>query len=77
MVSILWCLQGLHTTLGTPTTLQIGARPFNESTLIEIAYGYEQMTMHRMPPQLFPECVNPMVATSTTPATTPATATAG
>ena len=77
MVSISWCLQGLHTTLGTPTTLQIGARPFNESTLIEIAYGYEQMTMHRMPPQLFPECVNPVVATSTTPAATPATATAG
>ncbi|KAL0042039.1 hypothetical protein WJX77_001435 [Trebouxia sp. C0004] len=56
---------GLHTTLGTPTTLQIGARPFNESTLIQIAYAYEQMTMHRVPPQLFPECVNPVVATTT------------
>ncbi|DBA94745.1 TPA: hypothetical protein ACH3X1_002294 [Trebouxia sp. C0004] len=67
---------GLHTTLGTPTTLQIGARPFNESTLIQIAYAYEQMTMHREPPQLFPECVNPVVATSTNTAAT-GTATAG
>ncbi|DBA85173.1 TPA: hypothetical protein ACH3X2_005886 [Trebouxia sp. C0005] len=67
---------GLHTTLGTPTTLQIGARPFNESTLIQIAYAYEQLTMHREPPQLFPECVNPVVATSTNTAGT-GTATAG
>ncbi|KAL3161962.1 hypothetical protein ABBQ38_009042 [Trebouxia sp. C0009 RCD-2024] len=54
---------GLHDTLGTPTTLQIGARPFNESTLIEIAYGYEQATMHRAAPQLFPECTDPVMTT--------------
>ena len=72
---ICFVLQGLHTTLGTPTTLQIGARPFNESTLIEIAYAYEQLTMHRAPPQLFPECTNPTVSTGTT--STSATATAG
>lgn len=71
------CLQGLHTTLCTPTTLQIGARPFNESTLVEIAYGYEQATMHRMPPQLFPECVDPVVVTSSTPMTSTGSATAG
>ncbi len=79
-VLVTWCvymLQGLHTTLGTPTTLQIGARPFNESTLIQIAYGYEQLTMHREPPQLFPECVNPVVATTTTTTAATGTATAG
>lgn len=57
-------LQGLHDTLGTPTTLQIGARPFDESTLIEIAYAYEQATMHRAAPQLFPECTDPVITTS-------------
>ena len=79
-VLVTWCvymLQGLHTTLGTPTTLQIGARPFNESTLIQIAYAYEQLTMHREPPQLFPECVNPVVATTTTTTAATGTATAG
>ncbi len=76
LVPCIYMLQGLHTTLGTPTTLQIGARPFNESTLIQIAYAYEQMTMHREPPQLFPECVNPVVATTTNTAAT-GTATAG
>ncbi|KAL3141374.1 hypothetical protein ABBQ32_004954 [Trebouxia sp. C0010 RCD-2024] len=55
---------GLHDTLGTPTTLQIGARPFDESTLIEIAYAYEQATMHRAAPQLFPECTDPVITTS-------------
>lgn len=54
-------MQGLHTTLGTPTTLQIAARPFAESTLIEIAYAYEQATMHRAAPQLFPECTDPVL----------------
>ena len=65
---------GLHSTLGTPTTLQIGARPFNESTLIEIAYAYEQMTQHRVAPPLFPECVD-VPSMNTTSA--PMTATAG
>ena len=58
------CLQGLHTTLGTPTTLQIGARPFDEATLIEVAYAYEQATQHRAAPQLFPECTDPVLPTN-------------
>ena len=37
------CLQGLHANLSTPTTLQIGARPFDEATLFEIGYAYEQL----------------------------------
>lgn len=65
---------GLHPTLGTPTTLQIGARPFNESTLIEIAYAFEQRTHHRMAPPLFPECVDVPSMNMTTMS---ATATAG
>lgn len=68
------CLQGLHTTLGTPTTLQIGARPFDESTLIEIAYAYEHATMHRAAPQLFPECTDPVLPESSSMGGTTATA---
>ena len=37
------CLQGLHANLSTPTALQIGARPFDEATLFEIGYAYEQL----------------------------------
>ena len=65
---------GLHSTLGTPTTLQIGARPFAESTLIEIAYAYQQATQHRIAPPLFPECVDVPSRNTTTMA---GTATAG
>eukprot|EP00891_Asterochloris_glomerata_P007203 jgi/Astpho2/7203/Aster-01521 len=34
---------GLHANLSTPTALQIGARPFDEATLFEIGYAYEQL----------------------------------
>ena len=37
------CLQGLHANLSTSTALQIGARPFDEATLFEIGYAYEQL----------------------------------
>ena len=36
-----------------PAGLQIVGRLFSEATLIEIAYYYEQSTMHRMPPEGF------------------------
>ena len=40
------CLQGLHANLSTSTALQIGARPFDEATLFEIGYAYEQLVSH-------------------------------
>ena len=36
-----------------PAGLQIVGRLFSEPTLIEIAYGYEQSTMHRKPSEMF------------------------
>lgn len=36
--------------LGIPVGMEIIGRPWSESTLIEIAYGYEQRTHHRLPP---------------------------
>jgi len=36
-----------------PAGLQIVGRLFSEATLIEIAYAYEQTTMHRKPPESF------------------------
>jgi Asp-tRNA(Asn)/Glu-tRNA(Gln) amidotransferase A subunit family amidase len=38
---------------GLPSGLQIVGRLFSEPTLIEIAYGYEQATSHRRPPEGF------------------------
>jgi Asp-tRNA(Asn)/Glu-tRNA(Gln) amidotransferase A subunit family amidase len=38
-----------------PAGLQFLGRPFDEPTLIRITYGYEQATMHRRPPEKFPE----------------------
>lgn len=37
-----------------PSGLQILGRPFDEGTMIEIAYAYEQATMHRRPPESTP-----------------------
>ena len=37
-----------------PAGLQFLGRPFDEGTLIELAYSYEQATQHRRPPELFP-----------------------
>ncbi len=37
-----------------PAGLQILGRRYAEGTLIEIAYGFEQATHHRRPPDLFP-----------------------
>ena len=38
-----------------PAGLQFLGRPFAEPTLIRITYGYEQATLHRRPPEKFPE----------------------
>lgn len=37
-----------------PAGLQFLGRPFDEGTLIKLAYSYEQATQHRRPPGLFP-----------------------
>ena len=42
-----------YTYVNLPAGLQIVGRLFSEPTLIEIAYGYEQATKHRQPPQRF------------------------
>ncbi|MXW65554.1 MAG: glutamyl-tRNA amidotransferase [Gemmatimonadales bacterium] len=38
-----------------PAGLQILARPYDEGVLFRLAYGYEQATRHRRPPDGFPE----------------------
>lgn len=40
-----------------PVGLQILARPFDEAAIFRIAYGYEQLTAHRLPPAGFPPLV--------------------
>ncbi|VAW62197.1 amidotransferase-related protein [hydrothermal vent metagenome] len=37
-----------------PAGLQFLARPFDDAKLFEYAYAYEQQTLHRKPPALFP-----------------------
>jgi amidase len=37
-----------------PAGIQVTGRPYAEGVLIEIAYGYEQLTKHRKPPEGFP-----------------------
>lgn len=37
-----------------PAGLQIAGRPYSEGLLIKLAYAYEQATLHRVPPPLFP-----------------------
>lgn len=39
---------------GLPSGLQLLGRAFDEGTMIEIAYAYEQATMHRRPPEATP-----------------------
>jgi amidase len=39
---------------GLPVGLQIAARPFADGLLLQLAYAYEQGTLHRRPPPLFP-----------------------
>jgi Asp-tRNA(Asn)/Glu-tRNA(Gln) amidotransferase A subunit family amidase len=38
-----------------PAGLQILGRPYSEGLLIELAYSYEQKTLHRRPPEGFDE----------------------
>jgi amidase len=59
-----WIASGLHwpaavvpmgyTYEDLPSGLQIIGRPWTEALLIEIAYGYEQLTRHRKPPVTTP-----------------------
>lgn len=37
---------------GLPTGLQFLAQPWDEATLLKLAYAYEQHTHHRGPPSL-------------------------
>jgi amidase len=39
---------------GLPVGLQIAARPFADGLLLQLAYAYEQGTLHRRPPPRFP-----------------------
>jgi Asp-tRNA(Asn)/Glu-tRNA(Gln) amidotransferase A subunit family amidase len=41
-------------TLGVPVGIEFLGRPWSESLLIEIVYGYEQATKHRRPPPTTP-----------------------
>lgn len=43
-----------YTSKGLPVGVEFMTRPFEESTLIELAYSYEQKTYNRKPPELFP-----------------------
>lgn len=43
-----------YTSRGLPVTISFVGRPFSEPTLIGFAYAYEQATMHRILPPLFP-----------------------
>lgn len=49
---------------GLPTGLQLLARPFQEATLLRVAFAYEQETMQRRPPPLFPELVDVVPASN-------------
>lgn len=42
------------TSAGLPAGLQLFGRAFDEGTMIEIAYAYEQATLHRRPPEATP-----------------------
>ena len=60
-----WIASGLHwpaavvpmgyTYENLPSGMQIVGRPWSEPTLIEVAYGYEQLTHHRKPPPTTPK----------------------
>lgn len=38
---------------GVPIGMEFLCRPFDEPTLLEVAYAYEQGTQHRQPPEKF------------------------
>ena len=44
----------LTAAIGVPVGIEILGRPWSEDVLIEIAYGYEQATIHRRPPATTP-----------------------
>jgi amidase len=45
-------------TLGVPVGIEFLGRPWSESVLIEIAFGYEQATRHRRPPPTTPPLIS-------------------
>jgi len=45
-------------TLGVPVGIEFLGRPWAESVLIEIAFGYEQATRHRRPPPTTPPLIS-------------------
>lgn len=54
--------------LGLPAGLQFLARPFDEPTLLAIAYAYEQASNKRQSPHLFPDCASNDAANSSSQA---------
>ena len=46
-----------YTRTGLPAGLQFLARPFDDAQLFQYAYAYEQRTLHRKPPPLFPKII--------------------
>ncbi|KAK9820416.1 hypothetical protein WJX72_010055 [[Myrmecia] bisecta] len=52
------------TKAGLPTGLQLLARPFDEAALFRVGYAYEQATLQRKVPGLFPELQNPLQTSS-------------
>ncbi len=50
-----------------PAGLQFWGRPLDEPTLIGLAYSYEQATLHRRPPSLFPALAGETIKYETVP----------
>ncbi|WP_172122084.1 amidase family protein [Devosia sp. 919] len=44
-----------YTSRGLPTTISFLGRPYSEAQLLGYAFAYEQATLHRKVPELFPE----------------------
>lgn len=49
-----------HADEGLPAGLQFLGRPLEDGRVLALAYAFEQVTQHRRPPLLFPECRGPL-----------------